>query len=85
MTKITEKALKGAVTRLSGTDDGKIFLAALKQDCRWDDTIVGATPEQTHFYAARRGVYGGIRKYIPIKNLKEIEFEYQIIAEETKK
>lgn len=83
MKTITEQTLRQAVKRLSKTDDGKIFIAALKQACNWDLTVVGSDPIQTHFHAAKRSVYGGIRHYIEKKELSDIEYNYKIVQEKT--
>jgi len=81
MKKITEKTLRECVGRLAGTDDGQIFLAALKQDCNWDTTIISDNPVITQTNAAKRGVYGGVRKLINKKDIKVIEHDIEIVKE----
>jgi hypothetical protein len=70
--------LNAAITRIASTEDGQIFFNALKNTCHWDDILMASDePQITQYYAARRGVYGGIRKLIKPEYLKKIEFDYQ--------
>lgn len=82
MIKVNEQAFKEAINRVAASDDGRIVLAAIKHICKWDETFVASgDPVQTHYFAAMRGLYGGLRKHIRKEHLKEIEFEYQLTKE----
>lgn len=85
MKKITEKNLKEAINQIAATDEGKVLLAAIMHQCNWNTTIVAADPVQTHYYAAMRGVWGGIRRNIKVEHLKKIEYDYVISTEKVKK
>jgi hypothetical protein len=74
----TEKKLTEAINEVAATDAGKILLAAIKESCKWDLTLVAHdNPQVTQFYAAQRGLYGSLRQKIRIEYLKEIEFNYK--------
>jgi len=78
MIEIDEKACKAAFNEVAATDAGKIVLATIMLDCRWNATIVSSeVPQVTQFYAAQRGVYGAIREHVKAEYLKQIEFNYR--------
>ena len=78
MIEIDDKLCKTAFNEVAATDAGKVLLAAIMIDCRWNTTIVSSeNPQVTQFYAAQRGVYGAIREHIKPEHLKEIEFNYR--------
>lgn len=78
MIKINDDTFKQALNRLAATDDGQIFLAYIKIMTGWDDVYLSTEDATvTQYYAARRGVYGGIRKLIKPEYLKSIEFNYE--------
>jgi hypothetical protein len=82
---VTEKTLKSAINEVAASDAGRIVLAALKAQCKWDDTFVASgDPVQTHYFAAMRGVYGGLRRHIRKDHLKAIEFDYVLTKESGK-
>ena len=77
MIKISDKVFKGAINRVCSTDDGKIVFAYLKEILGWDNVYLSSDePNVTQYYAARRGVYAGLRKAIKPEHLKQIEFNY---------
>lgn len=78
MIEIDAKTFKEAINEVAATDSGKLVFAYLKDICQWDETYLSSeSPELTHFFAAKRGVYGGIRKLIKNEYLKDIEFNYK--------
>lgn len=82
MGKITHSQVKQALNEVAATEEGRIVLAALKDRCHWDNIMVASgDPQATHFYAAMRGVYAGIRQNIKPDLLKKIEFDYEIVAD----
>jgi len=77
MIEIDDKAFVSALNKVASTDEGKIVLAMLKSVCQWDMTYLASdSAEASHFYAVKRGVYGGIRQHIRPEFLKIIEFDY---------
>lgn len=83
MHKIKHKTFKEALNRVAASDDGKIVLAMIKDDCQWDMTVLDTTdPVRSMCYAVKRGLYGGLRKHINREHLKSIEYDYEIEKEE---
>lgn len=77
-----EGELRGAIARLSATADGKIFLRWMKHECGFGESILGVNPvngeldEKRTIYAAMRlNLYTKVRKYLPLKQLIEVEHE----------
>lgn len=85
MVKVGHKTIASAIRRIAKTDDGKVLIAALKEACLWDKTVIGGEPLVTHVHAVKRSVYCGLRDYIDSQDLKVIEFDYEIVKEESKK
>jgi hypothetical protein len=86
MIEIDHKKFVTALNEVAATDSGKIMLACLKDSCQWDETYLSSEdPQVTQFYAAKRGIYGALRKLIKIGYLKEIEFNYKRKAEDGRK
>lgn len=78
MIEINEKLFKEALNRLSNTDDGRYVLSYLKDVLHWDDIYLSSKePQETQYYATRRGVYGWLRSHVNHDNLKQIEFNYK--------
>ena len=78
MKQVDEKEFIRALNAIAGTEDGQIVLAMIKDSCGWDKTFIASDdPVVSHFYAVRRGVYGGLRERIRVESLKKIEFDYQ--------
>jgi len=78
MIEISDKLFVEALNRVASTDDGKIVLAILKESCGWDKTFLSSdNPETSHYYAVKRGVYGGLRQHIRPEHLMSIEFNYR--------
>lgn len=77
MIEITPQKFITALNEVAATDSGRIVLAALKDSCHWDATYLSSeSPQVTQFYAAQRGIYGGIRQHIKREHLIPIEFNY---------
>lgn len=84
MIKYSTKEALEALNRIAASDDGRIVLAEIMRECRWNDTFVSFdSADNTMYHAARRGVWGGIRKAIKADHLKHIEFDYKLKAETT--
>lgn len=82
MTEYDKAKLDAALNRVAATGDGRLVLHALMTQCHWNDTYVASdSGEATIYHAARRGVYGGLRKSIRPEYLKVIEFDYQQTVE----
>ena len=80
---ISKKELEQAINRLSGTEDGQIFLAWLCAECGFMSNKMNLSdPNVTQVLAATRGVYAKIRKFIKPQDL--IKAEYGIIFKESK-
>lgn len=78
MKQIDEKEFIRALNAVAATDDGQIVLAMLKDACGWEKTYIASdNPTISHYYAVKRGIYGGLRERINPQLLKVIEFEYQ--------
>lgn len=78
MIEVSNKTYLEALNRVAASDDGKIVLSYLMRASGWDSTMVSTEePKVTQYYAARRGLYGFIRKDIRDEYLKSIEFDYQ--------
>jgi hypothetical protein len=78
MIEIDDKAFRDALNHIAALPEGQIVLAILKESCGWDDTILSSdNPQTTQYFAARRGVYGSLRKLIRTEHLKKIEFDYK--------
>ncbi len=76
--KVSDKHFQECLARLSETEEGKVFLAYLCQACSWDITYLASdSPEVTQYHAARRGVWGGLRRLFKPAVLKQVEFDYQ--------
>jgi ribosomal protein L19E len=79
MTKITPERYLESLNHVAGTEEGQIVLAQLMHDCGWSRTYLSSEePEVTQYYAARRGVYNGLRQHIRREYLKKIEFDFEI-------
>ena len=77
---INNKAFKNALNHVAGTEEGQIVLAALMDSCGWNKTFLSTEdPQVTQYYAARRGLYGGLREVIRNEYLKKIEFNYKVV------
>lgn len=75
---IDEKEFVRALNAVASTDDGQIVLAMIRDYCQWDKTYIASdNPTISHYYAVKRGVYGGLRERIRPQFLKLIEFEYK--------
>lgn len=78
MKQIDDKEFIRALNAIASTEDGQIVLAILKDSCQWDKTYLASdNPTISHYYAVKRGVYGGLRERIRPEYLKKIEFEYK--------
>lgn len=78
MIEYTDDTLRAAINQIAATDEGKVFFAAMKDHCKWDQTYTSTENAQvTQYHAAVRGVYGGIRSMMRPEHLKEIEFNYK--------
>lgn len=83
MNKFDDKAFIRSLNAVAKTKDGKVLLAMLHHDCGWDKTFLASdNPQTTHYFATRRGVYGGLRQYVDPKHLKEIEHDYKFVKTE---
>jgi hypothetical protein len=77
-----EGELRGAVARLASTGDGVIFLRWLKHECGFGESYLGLNPangeideKRTTYAAMRLNLYWKVRKYLPLKQLIEVEHE----------
>ena len=78
---ICKKELEQAINRLTGTEDGQIFLAWLCAECGFMNNKMHPTdPNATQVFASMRGIYAKIRKFIKPQDL--IKAEYGIIFKE---
>lgn len=83
MPEITDKHFKECLNHIAATPEGQAVLFILMEDCHWNKTIVSTEkPKVTQYYAARRGVYGGLRQHIRPEYLKSIEFDHKRKADE---
>ncbi len=81
MIKVTEQTYKEALNRLANTDDGKIVLAGLANNCFFNrDAFVQGDKDATYTKAAIQRVYLTLRKYIDVDKLKKIEYDYELVA-----
>lgn len=70
-----DEKIKKSLNHIAATPEGQDFLNWLMISCGWEKTIVASDdPQATQYWAARRGVYGGIRQNIEPRHLKVIEF-----------
>lgn len=82
MIEFTEKEATEALNRVAATDDGRLVLASIMLEMRWNDVLLSFDSEDnTMYHHARRGVWAGLRKYIRPAYLKKIEFDYKRKAE----
>lgn len=82
----TKKQLEQAIKRISATDDGRAFLAFLCKECGFQQNLVNYdNVNQTMAFAAMRGLYAKLRRYIPRKDLVEIENYYEFKEKVEKK
>lgn len=78
MREITEKDFVKALNAIAETEAGQVVLFGLKDSCGWDKTYIASdNPTVSHYYAVKRGVYGGLRDRIKPELLKKIEFDYK--------
>jgi hypothetical protein len=78
MKQIDEKEFIRALNAIAANEDGQIVLAMLKDSCGWDKTYIASdNPTISHYYAVKRGIYGGLRERIKPQLLKVIEFDYK--------
>ncbi len=74
-----ESEIKGAIARLSATEDGKIFLRWIMRECGFGSPYVAVdaqgkpNPELTLYQAFRLNLWWKVRKYLPIKQRIEVE------------
>lgn len=84
MKRITTERFTQAINAVAASEDGQVVLAVLADSCGWDKTYLSSDKaEVTQYYAARRGVYGGLRNHIKPQYLKKIEFDFKIQEETT--
>jgi len=77
MIEIDDKLFIAALNHIAALPEGQVFFAVLKDSCQWDKTYLASdNPQTSHYYAVKRGVYGGIRQHIRAEYLKKIEFDY---------
>lgn len=73
--RIAPKELEEAVNRVSGTEDGQVFLALLCRESGFLSNKMNLNdPNHTQVLAAMRGIYAKIRKHIPQENLLKAEY-----------
>lgn len=85
MKSISAEELKECMARVAQTDDGRVVLAAIMGECRWNSNYVDSSNmEGTFYHAAVRGVWASTRSSIPVKDLKEIEYNYIFPKQQTK-
>ena len=78
MQKITSEQIESSIKRLSNTQDGKVLLHAIMVHCKYHNNLMSSDPYETQFYAAKRGVYGWLRKFIECDSLMDIEHKFII-------
>lgn len=83
------KVLKRAFTHVANDPDGIIALRYIKEQSGWDSDLIVGDPTSgdihdrgTLFNVARRTLYKQVRKLIPVRALKRIEFEKTIFKGE---
>lgn len=76
-----EESLRGAMSRCFGTEDGLVVLGWIRKQCLHNEPILGANPisgeidpYRTLYQAMRLNLYISIRRYLPFKILREVEF-----------
>ncbi len=79
------KTLKRAFTNVVSEPDGLIVIRHIMEQSNWDRNLIVGNPHSgdvndrgTLFNTARRELYRSIRKFIPVRALKKIEFEKTI-------
>lgn len=81
--KVTEQVFREAIARLSQSDDGRVVLAWLANYCfHTGPALDKSSLENTYANAAVQSVYRTLRTFIKPKDLREIEFFYDIVKEE---
>lgn len=76
---ISKEEAKESIKRCAHTQDGKILLAILQQECGFMPNIMSLDdPNKTQVFAAKRGVWALFRKYILPEDLIDIEYRIQI-------
>ena len=86
MNKFTETEAREAINRVASTEDGQVFLAVLNDECGFHRNLMSPDdPNKTQMYAAKRGVYAKIRKYIRPEHLLKAEYNTQIVKDIPKK
>lgn len=77
-----EERLRGAVGRLSNTDDGTVFLRWLMSECGWGVPPIIANPttgevneRSTLYQTFRQSLWWKVRKLIPINRINEVEHD----------
>lgn len=77
--KISEETARQAINRVASTDDGKILLYMLQEECGFMRNLMSSEdPHKTQVFAAKRGVYAKFRQYIRPEHLKSIEYDVEI-------
>ena len=72
-----------AINRVASTEDGQIFLAVLQKECGFHSNFMSMDdPNKTQVFAAMRGVYAKIRKYIRPEHLLKAEYKLEIVEDE---
>lgn len=85
--KIKEQEVLEAINRVTNTDDGQILMAYLCHNiCGFFNNIMSMDePHKTQVFAAKRGVYGSLRKAVKPSNLVQIEYGIEIVLDQPTK
>lgn len=83
---VTKEEARESINRLAQTKDGKILLAVLQKECGFMNNLMSMDdPNKTQVFAAMRGVYAKMRRYIQPEYLVDIEYKISIIEDQPKK
>lgn len=86
MLKVNVSSLDDVINRVAATNDGKVLLAMLMQECGYHQSLMDSKdPAIAQAHAMKRGIWGKLRQRIKLDALIDIEHKVHFVNETKKK
>lgn len=84
--KVSQKEAEQAIKRVAKTEDGKILLYMMQEECGFTRNLMSMDDaNKTQVFASKRSIWAKFRKYIDLKELFEIENKVEVVNNAIKK